>query len=404
MGIVLGILYVWSVIKSGIPDAWGWSNADKALPYSIMTIVFAFTMVPAGKLQDTIGPRKVILIGGFLSGLGCIISGVGGDSLAAYVMGFGACTGVGVGFGYCALAPSAMKWFPPQKTGIIVGIVVSGIGLAPVFLAPISAWFLNLFQTVSDTGVIEKGVSATMITLGLGIWIVIGLFTGFIQIPPAGYIPGTEPTPQQFNPAAAASVDMNWKQMITTVQFWLLFFMFFAGSSAGLIFISVATDLGRNALGSLAFLAVIVLSFGNSGGRILAGIVSDKIGRQATMFCEFSCQAIIVALLFWTTKQGDTTWSLILFIVFMIGLNYGSNHALFPAICKDYYGLRNFGFNYGMLFCAFGTAGLVMPWLNGLLQDLTNRPDTSYAMIIVMMILAAVTALISRILGPPKPE
>ncbi len=404
MGIVLGILYVWSVITSAVPDSWGWSNADKALPYSIMTIICAFTMIPAGKLQDTIGPRKVILTGGFLSGLGCIISGMGGDSLIAYITGFGLCTGVGVAFGYCALAPSAMKWFPPRKTGIIVGIVVSGIGLAPVFLAPLSAWLLDSFQVVSDSGIVEKGVSATMITLGLAIWIVIGVFAGCIQIPPAGYIPEEEPTPQQVDTSPSHTVDMNWKQMISTTQFWLLFFMFFAGSAAGLIIISVATELGRNTLGSLAFLTVIVLSFGNSGGRILAGMVSDKIGRQATMFCEFSCQAITVTLLYWTTKQGGASWPLILFLVFMIGLNYGSNHALFPAVCKDYYGLRNFGFNYGLLFSAFGTAGLVMPWLNGFLQDITNRPDSSYVMIIVMMILAAAVALVSRTLGTPKPH
>ena len=108
IGVVLGILYVWSVVKSGIPDAWEWSNADKALPYSIMAIAFSFTMVPAGRLQDLLGPRRVILIGGFLSGLGCIIAGLGGDSKLAYKIVFGLVTGTGVGFGYCELTPSAI--------------------------------------------------------------------------------------------------------------------------------------------------------------------------------------------------------------------------------------------------------------------------------------------------------
>ncbi|SDP80100.1 OFA family MFS transporter [Desulforhopalus singaporensis] len=400
IGVALGILYVWSVIKSGIPDAWGWSNADKALPYSIMTIAFSFTMVPAGRLQDIIGPRRVILLGGFLTGLGCIISGLGGDSKLAYVVGFGLVTGIGVGCGYCALAPSAMRWFPPQKTGFIVGIVVAGIGLSPVFLAPLSAWSLNFFQFVNDVGVVEKGISNTIISLGFGIWAVVALCVGLIQIPPVGYTPGL------YSMASTArhtsDTSMTWRQMVSTSQFWLMFFMFFAGSATGLIFISVATDLGKNALGSWAFLAVIVLSLGNSGGRILAGILSDKIGRQLTMFCEFACQGLVVCLLFWLSKHGGGSWFVVLFVVFMIGLNYGSNHALFPATCKDFYGLEHFGVNFGLLFCAFGTAGLVMPWLNGFLQDVTGKPDTSYILIIAMMAVASVLALVSRKLGPPE--
>jgi OFA family oxalate/formate antiporter-like MFS transporter len=99
---------VWSVIKAGIPDSWGWTNADKALPYSVMCIVFAIIMVPAGRFQDRYGPRWVVLLGGFLTGLGCIVSGLGGNSKLAYFVGFGLITGAGAGFAYSALTPAAM--------------------------------------------------------------------------------------------------------------------------------------------------------------------------------------------------------------------------------------------------------------------------------------------------------
>lgn len=402
IGLVLGILYVWSVVKAGIPDAWGWTNADKALPYSIMAIAFSIAMVPAGRLQDRIGPRLIIMIGGFLCGLGCIICGLSGSSLLAYVIGFGIITGTGVGFGYSALTPTAMKWFPPQKTGLIVGIVVSGSGLAPVFLAPISAWALTFFQTTNSQGIIEKGVPPTMIVLGLGIWLVVGTLVWLIRTPPLGF----SPTPEKHlanNPRQNfVGADATWKQMIATIQFWLLFGMFFSGASTGLIFISVASDLGKKSLGAWAFLAVIVLSFGNTGGRLFAGFISDKIGRMVTLFAEFVCQGLTVTLLFWLTKTGGGSWPIVLFVVFMIGLNYGANHTLFPATCKDYYGINNFGNNYGILFSAFGTAGLIMPWLNGLLQDITGKPDISYIMIICMMAASALLALVSLRIGPPR--
>lgn len=398
MGLVLGILYVWSVVKGGIPDAWEWSNADKALPYSTMCIVFAIIMVPAGMLQDRFGPRWMVLIGGFLAGLGCIISGLGGASKIAYVIGFGVITGAGVGFGYSALTPAAIKWFPPQKTGRVAGIVVAGFGLAPVLLAPLTAMLLKWFGTVTLSGEVEPGVSAAMLAIGVLIWLIIGTLAWFIVTPPMGFVPSGGPTAGEM----VMGPELDWKPMLGTVQFWLLFGMYFAGASAGLVFISVAADLGKNALGEWAFLAVVVLSFGNTAGRIAAGILSDRIGRQWTLFVEFICQSLVLGVLFWLSKTGGGEWPLILPVVFLLGMNYGANLTLFPAACKDFFGLQNFGLNYGCLFTAFGAAGLLMPWANGMIRDLTNKPDLSYMFIMGILGLAAVMALVSQRLGPPQ--
>jgi nitrate/nitrite transporter NarK len=398
MGLVMGVLYVWSVVKGGIPEAWGWSNADKALPYSTMCIVFSIIMVPAGVLQDRYGPRWLVILGGFLSGLGCIVSGLGGDSIIAYVIGFGVLTGAGAGFGYSALTPTAIKWFPPQHTGRIAGIVVAGFGLAPVLLAPLTAMLLKFFSSVSPEGYIEPGVSSAMIVIGLLTWLVVGVLCWFIVAPPMGFAASAGQTPDMM----MKGPELEWKQMLGTAQFWLLFSMYFAGASAGLVFISVASDLAKNTLGAWAFLAVVVLAFGNTAGLILAGIISDKIGRQWTLFGEFSCQCLVIATLFWVSKNGGGAWPIVLFVVFMIGLNYGANLTLFPAACKDNFGLQNFGVNYGCLYAAFGTAGSLMPWLNGFIKDVTGKPDLSYILIMAILVIAAIMALVSLRLGPPK--
>jgi OFA family oxalate/formate antiporter-like MFS transporter len=187
MGLVLGILYAWSVIKGGIPDSWGWTNADKALPFSIMTISFSIIMIPAGRFQDKFGPRPGVLLGGILAALGCIICGLCGSSIAAYILGFGIVTGAGVGFGYSALTPAAIKWFPSERTGLIAGIVVAGFGLAPVILAPLASWLLKLFEKVNSSGVVEKGVPETMVSLGIFILVVMGSLSWFISNPPADF-------------------------------------------------------------------------------------------------------------------------------------------------------------------------------------------------------------------------
>jgi MFS family permease len=188
--------------------------------------------------------------------------------------------------------------------------------------------------------------------------------------------------------------------MLRTAQFWVLFVMFFFGAAAGLTFVSVASDLGKHALGAQAFLVVVVLAVGNSTGRILTGTLSDRIGRQWTLLIEFIWQALVVAALY-RLSQGDAGWASILAVVFMLGFNYGTNLAVFPATCKDYFGIRNFGLNYGCLFAAFGSAGLIMPWVNGFIEDRTGSLDLSYAILGGFLLVAAVLAVVSKAVGQP---
>jgi nitrate/nitrite transporter NarK len=392
MGLMLGILYSWSVVKSGIPDSWGWSNTDKALPYSVMCIMFSLVMVPAGRLQDRFGPRWVVFLGGLLAGLGCIVAGLGGSSRLAYVIGFGVLTGTGVGFAYSALTPSAIKWFPPRHTGLVVGVVVAGNALAPVFLAPFSTWLLRRFAVTTPAGLVELGVSATMIVLGAMIWLVIGALFWFVANPPVGFVASVGPQGM----ISKSTYDANWKQMLRSSHFWLLYVMYFVGTAAGLTFISVAADLGKRTLGERAFWVVVILALGNTAGRILAGVVSDRIGRHITLFLEFMFQAVMIGVLYWLSKHGGGTWPVVLMVVFFIGLNYGANLSIFPSACKDYFGIRYFGLNYGCLFTAFGAAGLVMPVVNGIIIDMTGNPDLTYILMMSMMVAAALVALASH--------
>ena len=177
--------------------------------------------------------------------------------------------------------------------------------------------------------------------------------------------------------------------------------MYFCGAAAGLTFISVAQDLGKRSLGELAFVAVVVIAAGNTFGRIFAGVLSDKIGRQWTLFSAFVCQGLMVATLYRLTSQGGGTWHVVLPVVFLLGMNYGANLALFPAACKDYFGIRNFGLNYGWMFTAFGSAGLIMPWVNGT-HHVYGSFDMAYVIIFVMMAFSAVLAVISQKMGQPK--
>jgi len=379
----------------------------KVLPYSVACICFALAMIPSGRLQDRIGPRWVATMGGILTGIGCIIAGLSGSSIYGFVIGFGILAGIGIGFGYASATPPAVKWFPPEKTGLIAGIVVAGFGLASVYIAPLASWLLNHFAIStgivdSTTGkeIVEKGISQTMITFGIAFLIIVTLLAQLLKNPPEGFKP--QIVANQNKSAVAVSAEKTWREMLGSTQFYVLWLIYFAGASAGLTFISFAQDLGKKSLGELAFVAVAVLAVGNASGRILAGAISDKIGRQWTLFGALLLQSLTLAVLY--LLQGGASWILMLVVLIFLGANYGSNLALFPSAAKDYFGLKNFGVNYGLLFTAWGAAGLVMPWVNGRIKDMTGSNDLTYFIIIALLLIGAALTFVSRTIARKERE
>ncbi|MCP4715155.1 MAG: OFA family MFS transporter, partial [Deltaproteobacteria bacterium] len=125
INLALGILYAWSIFKGAIKEsieaggagAFNWDLAKLNDPYAVCCLVFAFSMILAGKCQDKIGPRITAMIGGVLVGAGFLWISQS-TSYAAWVVGFGVLAGAGIGFGYSSATPPALKWFPASKTGL----------------------------------------------------------------------------------------------------------------------------------------------------------------------------------------------------------------------------------------------------------------------------------------------
>jgi nitrate/nitrite transporter NarK len=392
IGLVLGILYTWSVIRAGIPDAWGWSHADKALPYAVACLVFSLTMVPAGRLQDRLGPTVAVLVGGVTAGLGCLVAALGGSSLTVFVAGFGVLTGAGIGFAYAAITPAAIKWFAPEKTGLVTGLVVASFGISTVYMAPLAAYLLRVFSTTTADGVVQQGVSATMVVLGVATIAVVAALSLLVKNP-------AETVPSVSGVAGRAVVEVPASVMLRGAHFYVLWLMYFCGAAAGLMFFGVAQELGKRSLGEYAFMAVVTLAMGNTAGRILGGYASDRVGRHATLLAAFLAQAVVVLGLWAVAARGTGGWPVILVVTALLGMNYGANLALFPAVCKDHFGLKGFGLNYGWLFTAWGTAGLVMPWFNGVVRDRTGSTDLAYFTVVGMLLVAAVLTLVSGRMG-----
>jgi len=385
INLALGILYTWSVISKGIPDAWGWSESDKSWPYAIACLVFCLVMVPAGRMQDKLGPRLVATIGGILVGVGFILASFTTSPLG-YMVGFGLLAGSGIGFAYASATPPAVKWFPGARTGLIAGLVVSGFGLASVYAAPLANWLIGSY-----------GVPTMAVVLGVAFLIVVVALAQLLIPPPPGFVPAGAAK----STGAAKSVareDYTPKEMLSTPQFYLLWFMYACGAGAGLMVIAKLAAIGKEQAGlSLGFVLVAALAVGNGAGRIVAGMLSDKLGRQQTMFGCFVLQAILVFLLS-VTQAGSplATVPVLSLLSALIGANYGANLSLFPSITKDYYGLKHFGMNYGLVFTAWGVGGFMLALLAGKLYDAYQSFAFAYYGAAGLLILAAVCTFVVR--------
>lgn len=366
INLALGILYAWSIFKKAITesiangakpenlssaDFFHWSPAVIQDPYAVACLMFAVAMIVAGKLQDRFGPSITAFIGGLLVASGFILVSQTNNYMM-WILGYGIMFGLGMGFAYSSATPPALKWFPPKMTGMIAGIVVAGFGLASVYIAPLATWLVKTY-----------GLSHALLCFGIGFAVVVCGLSLLLKNPPPGYSPVAAPAPTSGAPAPAvkAQVNLTPSEILKTYNFYILWFAFFVGAGAGLMVIGSMAPLAAKSMGEWAFVAVAILAIGNATGRIVAGSMSDKIGRTRTLFILMLVQA---ALMFLASQIIGSAYEsnavVIIALATLIGFNYGSNLALFPSMVKDLWGLKNFGINYGTKFTAWGIGAVVV--------------------------------------------
>ncbi len=388
INLALGILYTWSVFKGAIAESittggeggFAWDMAKLNDPYAVACLVFAFSMILAGKCQDKLGPRLTAMAGGVLVGLGFIwISQT--TSYAAWVLGFGVLAGAGIGFGYSSATPPALKWFPAAKTGLIAGLVVSGFGLASVYIAPLAQYLVR--------GV---GLQQSMMIFGVSFLVVVSLLSLFLHNPPQGYVPAGAPGATA-NKAPVADKNVLPMQMLRSGSFWKLWVIYFIGAGAGLMVIGNVAEMAKTSMGEAAFAAVAIMAIGNAAGRVVAGIMSDKIGRSNTLLIMLVLQALLMAACIPVVGSQHSSAPLLVLLATFIGFNYGTNLSLFPSFSKDLWGLKNFGINYGLLFTSWGAGGFVMSRLSQMVMASTGSYASSFMVAGMLLVIGAMVTL-----------
>ena len=212
----------------------------------------------------------------------------------------------------------------------------------------------------------------------------------FLANPPAGYV--ADPNAAASKSSTVANADKSPAQILKTAKFFTLWTCFFIGAGAGLMVIGSAKGLAKASMGEMAFLVVAIMSVGNAAGRIVAGVVSDKIGRANTLVIMLVFQA---ALMFLAIPVIDGTYSnplaMPLLVTFMV-FNYGTNLSLFPSFAKDLWGAKHFGMNYGILFSAWGVGAFALVRVSEMLRVKTGGFTMSFAAAGALLVVGAMLA------------
>lgn len=370
INLAFGVLYAWSIFAGKLQETLGWTKTESSIPYTVAIIMFALVMIPAGRLQDKIGPKWVVTIGGLLIGFGCILAG-SMTSIFGLTISFGVLAGSGIGLGYASTTPPALKWFPPEKKGLISGIVVGGFGLATLYIVPLSNFLLSRYDVFTS-------------------FIIMGVIFLLMTLPLAQFVRNPDKPVVSDNKAAKPPIeDKTVKEMLKTKQFYMLWFMFFAGATGGLMTIGSLKPIVKVMLGESAALQLVAFAaIANALGRPLAGVISEKFGRGKTMSVLYVLQALALFLF-----NGLSSFATVLMAAAMIYFAYGSMLSVYPSACADNYGTKNLGLNYGIMFSAWGAGGVFGPILGGKIADATGSYEMAFYVSAGILIIAAIMGL-----------
>ena len=363
--VCIGTGFAWSVYQTGLfnesASIFGTevSQAQLALAFTICSGVAPIPMIAGSGLQKTLkGPRNVVWLGGILFSAGLIATSFI-HSLSMLYVTYGLLAGFGIAFAYGITIGNTVKFFP-DKSGLIAGISTAAYGAGSIIFPPIMQALIS-----------QYGVMPTFRILGIGYGVVIIISAWFIKEPPEGWLPDGYVPPVK--KGGGSQEQKNWKQMLADIRFYLMIIVFIIFATGGLMVVSQGSPMSQAIGGADAATAAVIVSViavGNTGGRIIWGWVSDKIGRYPALFIMAAIVTASGLILSMLTESG----SLAAFVIFatLIAMCYGGTMGVYPALTADAFGMKNNGVNYGIMFIGFALGGYIGPILANNLFDSTG--------------------------------
>jgi OFA family oxalate/formate antiporter-like MFS transporter len=356
--------------------------------YSVAIAVFALSFIVGGRMQDKFGPFRVSVIGSLFLTAGFLLCSRT-DSLTYLIICFGVLVGLGNGFGYSTPIPVMAKWFP-DKRGLAVGLAVAGFGAGSAIFGPLSQ--LKLIPMF--------GWRTTFTLLGVVFFVMTMIGAFLLKNPPAGYRPaGWAPAPA--SKAAATTYDFAPGEVTGTPAFYFMWVAYALGCSAGMMVISQLVPFAKSKGipgDALQSMSMIVGALGSALGRMLSGWMSDKLGRLNVLRLMIGLSIVAMPLLYLT--GGEV--AMLYVWVFVVYWSFGTQLSVNASTCADFWGTRNAGINYGLLFTAYGVAGIIGPRIGSYLFDLYKDYKAAFYSAAVLSVVALFSEMIAKRPHSPK--
>jgi MFS family permease len=388
INLCLGSIYSWSVFVGPLTEYFkgtlgqSVTAGEVLLPFSVFLAFFAIAMPLTGKYIETMGPRKVAILGGVLTGIGWLLASLA-TSVPVLTLMYGVVGGIGVGITYGVPVAVAARWFPDRR-GLAVGLTLLGFGFSAFFTANLAGYLIGTI-----------GVMSTFRIFGVAFVVLTILLSLPLRFPPAGWKPAGW-SPPAGTSGTGAACEYNRAVMMRTPVFYALWACFFIGCLAGLMAISIAKPVGIELVGietGLATALVGVFAVFNGGGRPVFGALTDRIKPRLTAVLSFVLIAAASTALVLFPNQ-------VVYIVAFVVLwgCLGGWLAIAPAATAQFFGTGDYPRCYGVVFLAYGAGAIAGPQLAGFIRASTGSYVGVFPVVAVLAVVGIVIALTMR--GP----
>jgi OFA family oxalate/formate antiporter-like MFS transporter len=368
-----GAVYAWSIFVAPLQTEFGFTTTQTQIIYGMIIGVFTLGMLFVNKILRKYGPRTSAAIGAVLFFAGYMVASFSHGNFFLLIAGMSLLSGIGMAFGYVTVLNNLIRWFPRHK-GLATGLAVSGFGGGAILLSQIARPLLADGWHVLDIFRIAGIIYGLIFLAG-----------SLVLSVPSWY----HPDPQE------AKVEVG--KMLKDKRFWVLFYVFFAGTFGGLLFNGNLKPIGQfyGVSSGAAVLAISLFSIGNAAGRIIWGQIHDMIGGKGAVIISLSLLAVFMIILL--IGSGNDVGFMVL--TFILGLSFGSNFVTYAADCCRIWGVARLDIVYPAVSIAYGIAGIIGPIAGGLIRDLTG---TYQIAIIVGAIVCSTGIAVYAFLSPQK--
>jgi OFA family oxalate/formate antiporter-like MFS transporter len=377
--LTLGIAYLWSLFQKGIADSiFNGDHAAAALTFSLLLATLTIGSVIGGKLAVRYKTRLVVFAGGIILSAGFFLASfVSTDNAWLMWVTYGIMGGVGMGFTYSTTIACAQKWYPHKK-GLVTGIIVAALGFGGVIFTPVIE---NLIKAFGGEGV---GEANTFIVLSAVFLVVCTIGSIFLKNPPKDHMSNVVATGAKIK----AVRDYSPLEMCKTPKFYIVTFTYMLACMGGLMMIAFAKPIAeaKGFEASVAAIGVLALSLSNSCGRLLWGMISDKIGRKNTILVLLSGNMILSLLV--TAASGF----MVFVLVGLIGFFYGGLMSVFPALTADLFGAKNLATNYGFVLLGFGAGAIISSQIAGYFKNVAEASGNDITLMFPAFVIASCCA------------